>query len=50
MVVGRIMGVFYGDDGLTVLQDPEWVQWEINVLIGIFLRVGLMSNVKNQGL
>ena len=43
--VGRIMGVFYANDGLIGLRDPEWLQGDFNVLIGLFHRVGLVVNV-----
>ena len=45
MAVGRYIGVFYTDGGIIGLKEPEWIQGAINVLIGIFQRVGLMANV-----
>ena len=44
MAVVRIMDVFYADDVLIRLQEPEWIQGVINVLIRIFHRVGLIAN------
>ena len=43
--VGWSMGVFYADYGLIGSCDPEWIQWSLNVIIGLFLQIGLMSNV-----
>ena len=45
MAVGRFMGVFYADEGMIGSRDPEWLQGTINVLIGLFRRVILMTNV-----
>ena len=45
MKVGSSTGVFYGDDGLIRSWDPEWIQGVINILIGIFPRLGLIANV-----
>ena len=45
MALGRIMGVFYMDDCLIVSREPEWIQWAINVPIGLFQRVKMMGNV-----
>ena len=39
------MGVFNADDGMIGSRDPEWLQGSINVIIEIFRRFGLMSNV-----
>ena len=44
-VVGSIMGVFYADDGPIGLRYLEWVLGGINVLIGLFRRIGLIANV-----
>ena len=43
--VVQIVGVLYKDDGLIVFQDTEWLQGSLNVLIGLFHRIGLMANV-----
>ena len=45
--VGRSMEVVYEDDGLIGSREPEWLQGSLNVLIGLFLRIGLMTNVAN---
>ena len=39
------MGIFYVDNVLIGLQDPEWLQWGINVPIGLFRQIGLMANI-----
>ena len=44
--IGMCMVVFYADDSIIVSRDTEWLQGDINVLIGIFRRVGLMVNVE----
>ena len=45
MVLGWCMGAFYEDYGTIGSRDPEWIQGDTNVLIEIFRRVGIMSNV-----
>ena len=45
MEVGRCTGVFYADDSMIVSKDPEWIQGAINLLIGLFRRVNLVTNV-----
>ena len=44
-VVGRSFGVFYADNDILSLQDPAWLQGSLNILIGLFHRIGLMYNV-----
>ena len=39
------MGVFYANEGMIGSWDPEWLQGAINILIGLFIRVGIMANV-----
>ena len=46
--VGQSMEVLYKDDGLIVFQDPEWLQGSLNVIIGLFHRIGLMANVSKS--
>ena len=43
--VGRSLEVFYADNGFIGLWDLEWLQGVLNVMIGPFLRIGLMDNV-----
>ena len=40
------MGVFYVYGGMTRKRDLEWIQGAINVLIVLFRRVEMMSNVE----
>ena len=42
------MGVFYVDEGLIILRDPEWIQGAVNILIRLFLMVFLMANVEKS--
>ena len=44
-VVGKSVVVFYEDDGIIGYQDLEWLHGALNVLIGLFRRIGLMDNV-----
>ena len=32
-LLGRILGVFYLDDGILVFGDPEWLQGALNIFI-----------------
>ena len=41
----QILEVFNAYDGLLVSQEPEWLQGALNVLVRLFLRIGLPSNV-----
>ena len=41
------MGVFYVYNGLIGPRDPEWLKGAINVIIGLFRRVGLMAKSQN---
>ena len=43
--VGRSMGVFYAENVLVRSQDPKWLQGALNLLIGLFRKIGLMDNV-----
>ena len=44
-VVGQILEGFYTCDGPLGSRDLEWLQGALNVLIGLFLKIGLSSNV-----
>ena len=46
MAVGWYMGLFYSDDGMIESTDPECLQGAINVLIILFIMVGLMDNAE----
>ena len=48
MVVGRFMGVFYEDNGMVGLRDPECLQGAINFLIGLFRRFNLIYNLEKS--
>ena len=39
------MGVFYAENGLIGPLYPEWLLRTLNVLIGLFLQIGLMANI-----
>ena len=39
------MGVFYADNCLLGLWDPEWIQGPLNILIGLFHWIDLMDNI-----
>ena len=45
LAVGRCLGLFYIENGMVVLWYQEWIQRTLNMLIGLFLRYGLMANV-----
>ena len=38
------LGVLYAENGILGSRDPEWLQGYLNVLIGLFRRIGLMAN------
>ena len=42
--VGRCVGVFYADDGMVGLRDPNWLQHPMNFLFGLFRRFILAAN------
>ena len=42
---GQCVVVFYEDDGVVGLCDPDWLQHVINVLVGLFRRYGLVANI-----
>ena len=41
---GRSLVMLYADDGILGSQYPEWIQGDLNVLIGLFQRIGLADN------
>ena len=45
MALGQYMGMFYEDDSTIRSSDTEWIQGDINIIIGLFRRVGIMPNV-----
>ena len=45
MAVGQCVGVFYANNVMFGSRNLEWLQEDINVLVGILRRVRLMENV-----
>ena len=43
--VGRCVGVFYAGDDMVILHDSDWLQHAMNVLVGLFRRYVLVSNI-----
>ena len=37
--------LFYANDGMVTSSDPAWLQGAFNILVGLFDRVGLHTNV-----
>ena len=46
VVVGMCVGMFYADDGMIGLRDPECLQGATNTLIVMLRRVRLMDNIE----
>ena len=44
------MGVFYAYNGPVGSRDPGWLQWSLNVLIGLYRQIVLMANVAKSKL
>ena len=42
--VGKMLGVFWAENGIIGSRDPEWLQGALNVLIGLIHQIGLMEN------
>ena len=42
------LAIFYADNGMVVSSDPAWIQGAFTALVGIFDRVGLMTNVRKM--
>ena len=38
--------LFYADDGMVISSDPAWLQGAFTTLLGLFDRVGLLTNVR----
>ena len=43
--VGNCLGVFYADDSMVGSRDSEWLQYSMNVLVGLFRRYGLTATI-----
>ena len=39
------LGVFFVNDGLIGLQEPECFQWDLYLIIRLFRRVALIANI-----
>ena len=37
--------VLYADDGRIAWRDPDWVQYEMSVIVDMFCRVGMETNL-----
>ena len=48
LAVWRCLGLFYSKYGMMVSWDPEWLQGALNVIISLFRRFGLLSNVEKS--
>ena len=46
--VGRCLGVFYAGNGMVGSRDSDFLQHAMNVLVGLFRRYGLVSNVSKS--
>ena len=38
--------LFYADDSMVAVSDPQWLQGEFSALVGLFDRVVLLTNVR----
>ena len=45
LALGRCLVIFYANGGMVESRDPDWLQGNLNVIIGIFCRYGLVMNV-----
>ena len=43
--LGGCLGVFYSKDCMVGSSNSDWLQHEMNVLVGLFIRYGLAANV-----
>ena len=43
--VGQYLGVFCTDDDIFGSRDTYWLQHRMNVLVGLFIRYGLVANI-----
>ena len=48
--VGRYLKVFYADDSMIGSRDPDCLQHLMNVVVGLFWRYGLVSDVTKSHL
>ena len=45
LAVGRCLGLFYAGNVMVGSRDPEWLQVDLNVLIGLLQLYGLVWNI-----
>ena len=45
MTVARLLSLFYADDGLLGARDKGWLQNALTVLVSMFRRIGISTNV-----
>ena len=45
LAVRRYLGLFYANNGMVGLWDPEWPQGNLSVIIGLFRRYGPVAIV-----
>jgi hypothetical protein len=45
-LMAAFLGTFYVDDAYLATQDPEFLQQALDILVDLFARVGLKTNVK----
>ena len=38
----------YADDGMLASSNPQWMQWDLTQLVGLFDRVGLKTNCRKR--
>jgi hypothetical protein len=46
MLMATFFAIFYVDDAYLALRDPDFLQRALDVLIDLFVRVGLEANAK----
>jgi hypothetical protein len=46
--MAAFFAIFYVDDAYLALRDPEFLQPVLDILVDLFARVGLKTNVKNS--
>jgi hypothetical protein len=45
-LLATFFAIFYVDDAYLASRDPEFLQWVLDILVELFARVGLKTNVK----
>ena len=44
-IVGKYLGLFYANDDMSSSRNTDWMQHEMDILVGLFIRYGLAANV-----